>query len=229
MKTARFSQLVDAAGKPEPYVLWVEPKQDKQFQSALKANRVLTVHQEHVGAKKDYGEVGYDGDRGAQILIFPKSIRRFAGRQVIGIKYDLVEEPEAAPPRKEKEKTPPKPQKAKEVKPTFRVLPDPKPLVKTAEKKPTEDKPAEKKPTKKEPAEKRAAPAKEKTRSRSGKAAAPAKPPRDEKPPVPAAAKPTVDADKLLAGIRAALIALEQGNQVAAYKKLEALLPKSDR
>lgn len=48
MKTARFAQLVSAAGQPEVHQLWVPAARDPEFQRALKAHRVLTVHQENV-------------------------------------------------------------------------------------------------------------------------------------------------------------------------------------
>src|SRR5436190_23939321 len=68
MKTARFTEVVQAAGKPEPYALWIDPKKDRTFQSALKQHRVLSVHQETVGTKADSGQVGYRRDPQAQIF-----------------------------------------------------------------------------------------------------------------------------------------------------------------
>lgn len=103
MKTVRFTELVKASGQPEAYTLWTAPKKDRAFQALLKAHRVLSVHQETVGTKADYGEVGYHEDRKAQILVFPKSIKRFAGKKVVGVKYDLLKQP---PPEK---KNPQKP------------------------------------------------------------------------------------------------------------------------
>jgi hypothetical protein len=105
VKTVRFASVVDKAGHPEPYTLWTDPKEDPHFQAALKAIRVLTVHQENVGAKADYGEVGFK--KGGSLLLFPKSLKRFEGARIIGIKYDLLE-PEKAPPRKEAARRPPK-------------------------------------------------------------------------------------------------------------------------
>lgn len=99
MKTVRFTQVVEAAGRPEPYTLWMEPKDDPVFQRALKAHRVLSVHQETVGTKADYGEVGFNGVKG-ELLIFPKSLRRFAGRRVVGVKYDLLQPPEKETPKR---------------------------------------------------------------------------------------------------------------------------------
>jgi hypothetical protein len=105
VKTVRFASVVDKAGHPEPYTLWTDPKEDPHFQAALKAIRVLTVHQENVGAKADYGEVGFK--KGGSLLLFPKSLKRFEGARIIGIKYDLLE-PEKTPPRKEAARRPPK-------------------------------------------------------------------------------------------------------------------------
>jgi len=96
MKTVRFTEVVKAAGKPEPYTLWIDPKKDHAFQSALKQHRVLSVHQETVGTQADSAQVGYRRDPQAQILIFPKSLARFSGRKIVGLKYDLLEPPRQA-------------------------------------------------------------------------------------------------------------------------------------
>jgi hypothetical protein len=94
MSTVRFANVVKKSGKPEPYTLWTDPKKDAEFQRALKAQRVMTVHQENVGAKSDYGSVGFTGDKSASLLLFPKSLASFEGKHVVGIKYDLLESPE---------------------------------------------------------------------------------------------------------------------------------------
>ena len=64
----------------------------------------MTIHQENVGAKKDSGVVGFAEHPHAQYLVFPKSLRRFDGRRVIGIKYELLAKgsrPGVKPPREE--------------------------------------------------------------------------------------------------------------------------------
>ena len=90
MKTARFSNVVKAAGAPQTYLFWTPPKDDKTFQRALKEHRVMTVHQELRGSKKDYGSVGFREEPNAQYLLFPKSIRSFADQKIIAINYDLL-------------------------------------------------------------------------------------------------------------------------------------------
>src|SRR5256885_11334294 len=42
-KTKRFADVVERAGEPEPYTLWLKPAQDRQLQSAIKNDRVMTV------------------------------------------------------------------------------------------------------------------------------------------------------------------------------------------
>jgi len=96
MNTARFSKVVERSGKPVSYTLWTDPKNDAEFQRALKAQRVMTVHQETVGSRTDYGTVGFFGDKRASLLIFPKSLAPFVGKRVVGIKYDLLEPPQPA-------------------------------------------------------------------------------------------------------------------------------------
>lgn len=96
MKTVRFSQVIARSGQPEIHTLWTAAEDDREFQTALKEHRVLTVHQETVGSRKDYGEVGFTQDRTGNFLIFPKSLKTFEGRRVVGVKYDLIE-PEKKP------------------------------------------------------------------------------------------------------------------------------------
>lgn len=121
VKTVRFSQLVEKCGRPETHLVLVEPTKDRGLQAAVKVQRVLTVTQVTVGTKTDRGEVGFHPGANRQFLIFPKTLRSFAGRTVVGIKYDLLALPvvpksqRAAPsrppkkaPRKAEPKTPPK-------------------------------------------------------------------------------------------------------------------------
>jgi hypothetical protein len=63
-------------------------------EKAINANRVMTVHQQVTGAKADFGTVGFQKGASGQILIFPKSLKRFADKRVTGFKYDLLEWPE---------------------------------------------------------------------------------------------------------------------------------------
>jgi hypothetical protein len=93
MGTIRFSKVVETAGKPIVHLLWVDPAKDLILQKAIRANRVMTVHQERIRAKADYGTVGFEKGVSGQILIFPKSLESFADKQVIGVKYDLLEWP----------------------------------------------------------------------------------------------------------------------------------------
>jgi hypothetical protein len=97
MKTARFADLVKAAGKPEPHTLWVEPKQDRELQAALTETRVLSVQQGNAGTKADVGKVGYEAGPETQVLIFPRSIASFRGRKIVGLKYDQLATPRRAP------------------------------------------------------------------------------------------------------------------------------------
>src|SRR5688572_17278959 len=98
MKTVRFSLVVKKSGQPEPHTLWTKPESDRELQQALKSNRVMTVHQSSVGTRKDYGTVGFaKSSGGGEILIFPKSLKTFEGKRVVGVKYDLLQEPPEIP------------------------------------------------------------------------------------------------------------------------------------
>jgi hypothetical protein len=116
-KSIRFSQIVEKVGRPETYTLWAKPEQDRVFSSLLKRNRVMTVHQETVGSKADYGEVGYTHDLHSSLLVFPKSLKRFEGKRIIGIKYDELKEASVAEPAREPKQKPAKSPK---------ILPPPK-------------------------------------------------------------------------------------------------------
>ena len=91
MKTARFAAVVEVAGTPDTHLLLVSPEKDKALQAAIRTHRVMTVHQELVGNKADHGTVDFEPGRARQFLIFPKSISKFKGIRVVGIKYDLLE------------------------------------------------------------------------------------------------------------------------------------------
>ncbi|HEY5744207.1 MAG TPA: hypothetical protein VIS99_16915 [Terrimicrobiaceae bacterium] len=90
MKTARFAEVVEAAGKPDTHLLLVPPEKDKTFQAAIKANRIMTLHQKIVGNNKDHGTVGFQPGRARQFLVFPKSLSKFRGARIVGINYDLL-------------------------------------------------------------------------------------------------------------------------------------------
>jgi hypothetical protein len=89
--TVRFSKIVETVGKPSVHVLWIDPEKDAILQKAIKANRVMTIHQRPDGTKTDYGTIGFEKNVPGQVLIFPKSLRSFADKRVIGVKYDLLE------------------------------------------------------------------------------------------------------------------------------------------
>ena len=148
-KTARFGELVKVAGKPEPYTLWTDPKDDKTFQAALKTNRVMSVHQANVGASADFGTVGFVAGLEGVLLVFPKSIKRFSDRHIVGVKYELLDtlktEPKGKRERAEKRKIPERAKKPKARPPAMKERKEraaPKPRVKpTPEPKKVEPKP----------------------------------------------------------------------------------------
>jgi hypothetical protein len=88
VKTVRFSEVVEKAGPPEAYTLWVKPKADRHFQSLLKNHRIMTIQQSDAGT--DFGVVGFVERKRARYLAFPKSLKRFENMRVIGINWELV-------------------------------------------------------------------------------------------------------------------------------------------
>jgi hypothetical protein len=91
METARFSKIVETAGSPVVHVLWIDPDKDPVLKEAIKAKRVMTVHQGLPTGKADYGTVGFQKGVSGQILIFPKSLKLFADKRVTGVNYDLLD------------------------------------------------------------------------------------------------------------------------------------------
>ncbi len=89
-KTVRFSQVTENCGKPEVYTLWQKPSADRHLQPQIKNNRVVTILKSESGT--DFGIVGFKESREARYLIFPKSLKRFAEKRIVGIDWALVRE-----------------------------------------------------------------------------------------------------------------------------------------
>jgi hypothetical protein len=87
-KTNRFAEIVEVAGKPEVHTLWQKPAQDRHLQSEIKSNRVMTVLKTETG--REFGMVGFKEKKGVSYLVFPKSLKRFENRRIVGINWDLV-------------------------------------------------------------------------------------------------------------------------------------------
>lgn len=87
-KTKRFADVVEAAGKPEVYTLWQKPKQDRHLQSEIKNNHVMTILKTDSGT--EFGMVGFKEQKGASYLVFPKALKRFEDRRIVGINWDLI-------------------------------------------------------------------------------------------------------------------------------------------
>ena len=88
--TARFAAVVQQAGAPEQVIPWKDPARDPKFQKAIREHRVMTITLPTVGTQKDFGVIGFEREKNAAFLIFPKSLKQFAGKRIVGIKYDLL-------------------------------------------------------------------------------------------------------------------------------------------
>jgi hypothetical protein len=95
MKTARFTSVVERSGVPQTYTPWSDPARDRELQRAVKAGKVMTIHQSNVGTKKDYGTIGFHSDGPALFLIFPRPLTPFQGRRIVGVDYEKVPGPKA--------------------------------------------------------------------------------------------------------------------------------------
>lgn len=90
IKTARFSQITESCGKPQVYTLWQKPSADRNLQAQITKTRVMTILKSESGT--DFGILGFMESREARYLIFPKSLKRFAEKRIIGIDWTLVSE-----------------------------------------------------------------------------------------------------------------------------------------
>ena len=89
-KTARFSQVIESCGKPQVYTLWQKPSADRHLQSQINNHHVMTVLKSQSGT--DFGMVGFKETKEARYLIFPKLLKRFAEKRIVGIDWALVRE-----------------------------------------------------------------------------------------------------------------------------------------
>ena len=90
IKTTRFSQIIEKCGKPQVYTLWQKPSTDRHLQAQINKTRVMTILKSESGT--DFGIVGFKDSREARYLVFPKSLKRFAEKRIIGIDWTLVRE-----------------------------------------------------------------------------------------------------------------------------------------
>jgi hypothetical protein len=200
MDTVRFSKIVEAAGKPDVHVLWIDPSKDSVLQKAIKANRVMTIHQQAAGAKTDYGTVGFEKNVSGQVLIFPESLRSFENNRVVGVKYDLLETASAPAPVPESQELP----KVKPAKPPKKS--------KLKESHPKERKPKEIPEPSVEPA------VVEEIVPETARVV------EFPTPKVEEEARPNEAVEEIKNQIREAMKILEEGKQVAAYNLLKRIV-----
>jgi hypothetical protein len=105
-KTARFTAIVEAAGRPDVHVLLTAPENDKVLQAAIEQHRVMTIEQARTSGKADRGSIGFEPGQSRQFLIFPRSLARFAGSTVVAVKYDLLKQGDSRVPSRAFVKTP---------------------------------------------------------------------------------------------------------------------------
>ena len=95
----RFAEVIQKAGAPDLVYLWSDPAKNRDFQFAIRQDRVMTLHQPSVGSRKDFGVVGFHPGKGVSYLRFPKPLTEFKESRIIGIKYDLLNSPPTTGPR----------------------------------------------------------------------------------------------------------------------------------
>jgi hypothetical protein len=216
VSTVRFAKVVEACGKPDIHLLLIDPAKDKTLQAAIKTDRVMTLYQESGGT--DHGVVGFEQGRSRQFLVFPKPLKPFLGQRIVGIKYELLED--APTPKKEtikKEPVKPSAEEPGEAASTKKGIESAKQTdrqIPTVMLKPGAAKAAEMEPPKEKKPDHQ-----------------PKKPPSEDKvvkfhPPEPEK-QPAPESDEvkeIKRQVRAAMEALEEGKQVAAFNLLKNIL-----
>src|ERR1044071_6275623 len=97
-ETVRFTEVLKACGKPRYYLPFANPRTDKTFTKAERERRILSLKQSPTGHQKDYGIIGVLRERHVAYLIFSKSLSRFAGKRVVGIRYDQLDDADSLMP-----------------------------------------------------------------------------------------------------------------------------------
>jgi hypothetical protein len=72
------------------YTLWQRPSADRHLQSQIKNHRVMTILKSESGT--DFGLVGFKESKEARYVIFPKSLKRFSDKRIVGIDWSLIRE-----------------------------------------------------------------------------------------------------------------------------------------
>jgi hypothetical protein len=88
VKTARFAQVIENCGQPQVYTLWQKPRADRQLQSKIKNNRVMTIQKSE--NRTEFGMIGFRKRKSASYLVFSKSLKRFENKRIIGINWEFV-------------------------------------------------------------------------------------------------------------------------------------------
>jgi hypothetical protein len=235
MKTVRFSEIVNSSGKPDTHLLLTSPAKDRTLQAAIKSNRVMTVYQGSGSTKTDYGTIGFEEGSSRQFLLFPKTLKSFAGRRVVGIKYDLLESMLVS-----KDEATPKPKSVKAPKPTRDEAPTEVAHRPISQKGDNADKPPDDQPDTTPKSLADAGVAKFADTPKSEKKTSARVHPRDKKSVAGASPEKVVEFPKtqsneqrpersdeveaLKRRVREAIDVLEQGKQVAAYNLLKRIV-----
>ena len=88
VKSARFAVVVEKCGTPEVYTLWMKPEADRKLQTLIKNHKIMTIQATDAGT--EFGIAEYCERKAARYLAFPKSVKRFADRRIVGINWELV-------------------------------------------------------------------------------------------------------------------------------------------
>ena len=88
----RFGDLVRNSGRPQVVTLWTEPAKDPTVSRAIREHRILSVSEAQ--GKRPYGAFGLHPGPHTLMLVFPRPLPQESDARVIGINYQLLEEPD---------------------------------------------------------------------------------------------------------------------------------------
>jgi hypothetical protein len=92
LPAARFTAVVEQCGRPTVHLTLRDPARDPELRKLERQARVMTLHHAGHGGGADHGLVGIRTGPNLQLLVFPRSLRRFAHRRIVGIRYDLLDD-----------------------------------------------------------------------------------------------------------------------------------------
>ena len=88
----RFGDLVRNSGRPKTVTIWSQDGPGNELERLRRENRLFTVFQRP--KQRDYGLIGFHPDPHAAYLAFPRPLPPAETGRIVGINYQMIEEPQ---------------------------------------------------------------------------------------------------------------------------------------